>query len=158
VKMSYFPNWDANGASGPYRVAPNFMVVVPEETHVELTYGRTGVEYVSYLLTLLGVVGLVLLWRRPTFRFSPEPERPRVSPRATDVPPGPFSPPGSDVPPGPFSSPGSDVPPGPFSPPGSDVSPGPFSPPGSDVPPGPDREDGPGPGASPGDAEREAPG
>jgi hypothetical protein len=158
VKMSYFPNWDANGASGPYRVAPNFMVVVPEETHVELTYGRSGVEYVSYVLTLLGVVGLVLLWRRPTFRFTPEPERPRVSPRATDVPPGPFSAPVSDLPPGPFSPPGSDVPSGPFSPPRSDVPPGPFSPPGSDVPPGPDREDGPGPGAAPGDAEREAPG
>ncbi len=72
VKMSYFPNWQATGASGPYRVAPNFMVVIPNDTHVELTYGRTGVEYVSYSLTLLGLVGLVLLWRRPRFRFTPE--------------------------------------------------------------------------------------
>ena len=78
VKTSYFPNWEASGASGPYRVAPNFMVVVPEDTHVELTYGRTGVEYVSYFLTLLGIVGVVLLWRRPPFRFTPEPERRRV--------------------------------------------------------------------------------
>ena len=44
VKMSYFPNWQVAGADGPYRVAPNFMVVVPTDTHVELTYGRTGVE------------------------------------------------------------------------------------------------------------------
>jgi hypothetical protein len=48
------------------------MVVIPNDTHVELTYGRTGVEYVSYSLTLLGLVGLVLLWRRPRFRFTPE--------------------------------------------------------------------------------------
>jgi 6-pyruvoyl-tetrahydropterin synthase related domain len=70
VKMSYFPNWRASGADGPYRVAPNFMVVIPNDTHVELTYGRTGVEWLSYALTLLGVVGLVLLLRRPPARFA----------------------------------------------------------------------------------------
>ena len=70
VKMSYFPNWQAHGASGPDRLAPNFMVVVPEDTHVELTFGRTGVEHVSYALTLVGLAGLVVLWRRPPFRFS----------------------------------------------------------------------------------------
>jgi hypothetical protein len=90
VKMSYFPNWEATGASGPYRVAPNFMVVVPEDTHVELTYGRTGVEYVSYFLTLLGVAGLVLLWRRGPFRFT-ERERRRVPSSRPGLPPGPFS-------------------------------------------------------------------
>jgi hypothetical protein len=51
-------------------VAPNFMVVIPNDTHVELTYGRTGVEWLSYALTLLGVVGLVLLLRRPPARFA----------------------------------------------------------------------------------------
>jgi hypothetical protein len=70
VKMSYFPNWQVSGADGPYRVAPNFMVVVPNDTHVELTYGRTGVEYLSYVLTVLGVVGLVLLARRPRLAFA----------------------------------------------------------------------------------------
>ncbi|HEX5946240.1 MAG TPA: hypothetical protein VFY82_08185 [Acidimicrobiales bacterium] len=70
VKMSYFPNWQVSGAEGPYRVAPNFMVVVPTETHVELTYGRTPVEYASYTATLLGIVGLVLQARRPQMVFS----------------------------------------------------------------------------------------
>jgi hypothetical protein len=83
VKMSYFPNWRADGAEGPYRVAPNFMVVIPNDTHVELTYGRTGVEWLSYALTLLGVVGLVLLIRRPRVAFAEEEgardgERPRA--------------------------------------------------------------------------------
>jgi hypothetical protein len=79
VKMSYFPNWMASGAEGPYRVAPNFMVVIPTDTHVELTYGRTSVEWLSYVLTVLGIVGLVLLVRAGAYRFhspkrEPEPE------------------------------------------------------------------------------------
>jgi hypothetical protein len=79
VKMSYFPNWKASGAEGPYRVAPNFMVVIPTDTHVELTYGRTSVEWLSYALTLVGVAGLVLLVRAGVYRFhspkrDPEPE------------------------------------------------------------------------------------
>jgi hypothetical protein len=75
VKISYFPNWQASGAQGPYRVTPNLMVVVPTSTHVELTYGRTWVEYVSYTATLLGIAGLVLLARRGAYRFRPAPAR-----------------------------------------------------------------------------------
>jgi 6-pyruvoyl-tetrahydropterin synthase related domain len=70
VKMSYFPNWEVRGADGPYRVAPNFMVVVPNDTHVELTYGRTWVEWLSYALTAAGIAGLVLLARRPRMRLA----------------------------------------------------------------------------------------
>jgi hypothetical protein len=69
VKMSYFPNWRVSGAEGPYRVAPNFMLVIPTDTHVELTYGRTSVEWLSYALTLLGIVGLVVLIRQGTYRY-----------------------------------------------------------------------------------------
>jgi len=65
VKASYFPNWQASGADGPYRVAPNLMVVVPTDTEVRLTYGRTGVDLVAIVLTLLGLAGLVALARRP---------------------------------------------------------------------------------------------
>jgi 6-pyruvoyl-tetrahydropterin synthase related domain len=76
VKMSYFPNWKVSGAEGPYRVAPNLMVVVPKTRHVTLTYGRTSVEYLSYTLTLLGLVGLVLLARRGRYHFTPPPVPP----------------------------------------------------------------------------------
>ena len=65
VRASYFPNWSAHGADGPYRVAPNLMVVVPRETEVELTYDRSRVELVATGLTLIGVVGAVLVARRP---------------------------------------------------------------------------------------------
>ncbi|MBK5333001.1 MAG: hypothetical protein JJD93_13580, partial [Ilumatobacteraceae bacterium] len=37
VKISYFPNWHVSGANGPYRIAPNLMVVVPTSTDVHLT-------------------------------------------------------------------------------------------------------------------------
>ncbi len=64
VKTSYFPNWQASGAEGPWRVAPNLMVVVPTETHVELRYGTTPLEWFAWALTVLGLGGLALLWRR----------------------------------------------------------------------------------------------
>jgi hypothetical protein len=61
VKTSYFPNWQAHGAEGPYRVAPNLMVVVPTSTHVRLVYGRTGVDWLGYGLTGVGAVALAAL-------------------------------------------------------------------------------------------------
>ncbi|GAC1599720.1 MAG: hypothetical protein NVS3B21_26450 [Acidimicrobiales bacterium] len=63
VKTSYFPNWQATGARGPWRVTPNSMVVIPTGHHVELHYGYTPVDNGGRLLTLAGIAGLVLLWR-----------------------------------------------------------------------------------------------
>ncbi len=61
VKESYFPNWHVKGAKGPYRLAPNMMVVVPTSKHVELTYGLTGADWAGRVITAAGAVGLVLL-------------------------------------------------------------------------------------------------
>lgn len=69
VKVSYFPNWRAHGAKGPWRVAPNQMVVVPTSHTVTLRYERTGVEDAGLLLTLAGVGGLVVLRRRPALEM-----------------------------------------------------------------------------------------
>lgn len=63
VKTSYFPNWKASGARGPYRVTPNLMVVVPTSNHVELRYGYTGVDLLGWGLSFAGLVGLFLLFR-----------------------------------------------------------------------------------------------
>jgi len=65
VRASYFPNWQVSGAEGPYRVTPNLMVVVPTDTHVSLHYGWTPIDLLAWLLTFLGLAGLVLLARRP---------------------------------------------------------------------------------------------
>ena len=61
VKVSYFPNWQVTGADGPYRIAPNFMVVVPTDQDVHLTYGRSGSDLIFYLLTLAGIGLLIVL-------------------------------------------------------------------------------------------------
>lgn len=63
VRTSYFPNWEVDGAEGPWRVSPNFMVVVPTEEQVSLHYGRSGIEWLSWLLTALGVCCAVVLAR-----------------------------------------------------------------------------------------------
>ncbi len=65
VKVSYFPNWAVDGAAGPYRVTPNWMIVIPNQEEVTLTYGASGVEYAAWGLTLLGLVVLGATWRRP---------------------------------------------------------------------------------------------
>ena len=71
VKASYFPNWKASGAEGPYRIAPNLMVVVPTDTEVTLSYGWTGVDLAAYGLTLLGLLALVALWRAGPVELPP---------------------------------------------------------------------------------------
>jgi hypothetical protein len=73
VKASYFPNWKASGAKGPWRVTPNLMVVVPTSKHVSLHYGWTPVDGVGWLVTLAGLVGVGVLVRRGSVDF-PEPE------------------------------------------------------------------------------------
>jgi hypothetical protein len=83
VKTSYFPNWQADGARGPWRATPNFMVVVPTSKHVKLTYGTTSAEWAGRVLTLGGLAGLGgLVWwgwvaSRPT-DSGVEPTRRRV--------------------------------------------------------------------------------
>jgi hypothetical protein len=94
VKVSYFPNWKVSGAQGPFRATPNFMVVVPDGNHVELRYGWTALDIAAYLISLLGLVGLVFLFRAPPVRVRPpgpywgRAERPDLYPPAP--PPGPY--------------------------------------------------------------------
>ena len=64
VRVSYFPNWQVSGAEGPYRVAPNMMVVVPTSTEVSMHFTASFVDRFAYLLTILGFVGLFVMWRR----------------------------------------------------------------------------------------------
>ena len=67
VRISYFPNWKATGADGPWRTAPNLMVVVPTSHDVTLTYGSVPADYVGQLITLVSLVIVVALgvvgWR-----------------------------------------------------------------------------------------------
>ncbi len=64
VRTSFFPNWQADGADGPWRVGPNQMVVVPTDTQVELSYGSSLVERGSYLVTFVSLLGVFFVYRR----------------------------------------------------------------------------------------------
>lgn len=70
VRESWFPNWKVEGAGGPYRTTPNYMVVVPTGHRVTLRYGATPADWAGRLGTLLGLAGLVALvvWGRRTRR------------------------------------------------------------------------------------------
>lgn len=68
IKVSYFPNWTATGADGPWRATPSLMVVVPTEKQVVIDFQDTWAEVGGKILTLLGVVSLIgvgaIAWRR----------------------------------------------------------------------------------------------
>jgi hypothetical protein len=71
VKTSYFPNWQAAGANGPWRVAPNLMVVIPTSHHVSLHYGFTPVDGLGWAVTALGLVAVVWMATHPLVSRGP---------------------------------------------------------------------------------------
>jgi hypothetical protein len=60
VKISYFPRWHATGATGPYRVSPNLMVVIPTSRNVSMVYASSGAnEWGDRISQFTALVGLV---------------------------------------------------------------------------------------------------
>lgn len=59
VGVSYFPNWVAEGADGPFHAAPSLMVVVPTEENVVIEFRNGAPEWIGNVLTLVAVVGLI---------------------------------------------------------------------------------------------------
>src|SRR5205807_561251 len=57
--------------TGPYRVTPNLMVVVPTAKHVSLSYGRTPTDLIAILLTLFGIGVAVWLSGKPAIEMPP---------------------------------------------------------------------------------------
>jgi hypothetical protein len=81
VKISYFPRWHATGATGPYRVSPNLMVVIPTTNDVSMVYGSTPLLTVSNIITdLVALAGAVTL-----FFYVRRRVRTRHEPRRKDV-------------------------------------------------------------------------
>src|SRR5262249_23207082 len=65
VKMSYFPNFHADGATGPWKAGPNLMVVVPTATDVTVRWGQNAPDDLGRILFVFGLMGLLALarWR-----------------------------------------------------------------------------------------------
>jgi hypothetical protein len=76
IGVSYFPNWKATGAAGPWRAEPNLMVVDPTSHNVTLTYGSTGADHVGLVLTLVGLLVVAELVRRRSLAAGWSPLRP----------------------------------------------------------------------------------
>jgi len=73
VKVSWFPNWTADGAEGPYRAAPSLMVVVPTQSDVVIEFKDRGPEVVGKIIsisTILALAGLAYV-RRRKIRLAP---------------------------------------------------------------------------------------
>ncbi|MDD3520535.1 MAG: 6-pyruvoyl-tetrahydropterin synthase-related protein [Actinomycetota bacterium] len=51
IKISYFPNWEAIGAEGPFAISPSFMMVIPTQNKVTLYYGSTNIDIISRTIT-----------------------------------------------------------------------------------------------------------
>ncbi len=86
IRTSFFPAWQATGAEGPFRVAPNFMVVVPTQENVELVFSRTAVDLVALLFTGIGITSMLLLGTTTLRR------REGLEPDADQIAPGPLEP------------------------------------------------------------------
>jgi 6-pyruvoyl-tetrahydropterin synthase related domain len=88
VRTSFFPNWQATGARGPWRITPNLMVVVPTSTHVSLHFGFTPVDNAGRLLTVAGIgaVGALAMGdrRNPDGDSGGQPDGHSDAPGATD--------------------------------------------------------------------------
>jgi len=63
IKVSYFPNWKAIGADGPYLVSPSLMMVIPTQSNVTVYYGMSYANIIGVALSILGwvIIGLILI-------------------------------------------------------------------------------------------------
>ncbi len=59
IKLSYHPNWRAKGAENIYHCSPNFMVIIPSSTDVELYFARGMSFYLGLGFSFLGLVLLI---------------------------------------------------------------------------------------------------
>jgi hypothetical protein len=82
VKVPYFPNWTASGATGPYEATPNLMVVVPQAHHVVLSYGTTAVDWAGSIASAVGLIGLAAIGRSSAVGGSAVTPRPGSTPTA----------------------------------------------------------------------------
>ncbi|MFH2021252.1 MAG: hypothetical protein ABIJ34_07570 [archaeon] len=61
IKVSYYPNWKVSGASDIYQVTPSFMMVIPNNNVVKLSYGYTFPNIFGYIFTVVGIILLVII-------------------------------------------------------------------------------------------------
>lgn len=58
VKVSWFPNWTASGADGPYRATPSLMIVVPTQRDVVIDFKERLPETAGKVISAATILGL----------------------------------------------------------------------------------------------------
>lgn len=56
VKEAYHPGWKCKGADGPFLVSPCFMMIVPTDKHVEMTFSRGWAGSLGMIVTAMAVL------------------------------------------------------------------------------------------------------
>ncbi len=64
IKLSYFPRWKAyvNGERAEIKETPLHLMSIKGKGNVELKFEKTWVEYLGYLLSLIGLISLVVIY------------------------------------------------------------------------------------------------
>lgn len=61
IRISYFPNWQVEGADRVYLVSPSFMLVFPKQESVRLFYDDIWSDSVGKFLSVIGFLVTILL-------------------------------------------------------------------------------------------------
>ena len=61
VRTTYFPWWSAHGAQGPWRLAPNDLVVIPTSHNVVLSAKPRLIDHLAVAISLVAVLMTALL-------------------------------------------------------------------------------------------------
>lgn len=59
VRASYSKRWQVTGAKGPYRAAPNVMVVIPTQQNVAMRFTPPATQPIGWWITVAGLVFLL---------------------------------------------------------------------------------------------------
>jgi len=56
IKFAYHKNWHVTGADKIYLTTPAFMLIVPEQNEVTLSYGKRPYNYIAYACGFFGIL------------------------------------------------------------------------------------------------------
>ena len=77
VKVAWHPRWRAEGALGPYLVAPALMLIVPQQENVSLVYAPNRSDGIGLALSLMVLILVsASIWYRRRPRALPAPSAP----------------------------------------------------------------------------------
>ncbi|UCG95490.1 MAG: hypothetical protein JSV92_00340, partial [archaeon] len=75
LKISYFPNWQAEGAN-LYLASPSFMMIYPEKEDVRIYYGSTFLDILGTVVSYAGIAFIILYaFRKKLPKFKTKPEK-----------------------------------------------------------------------------------